>query len=146
MKYKNGFTMVEAVVSTAIIAILLLSISSSNLLSIRTSEDTIQMDEEFNIARSICEEFKCENVNVGNSQTVLYIDNLSEIPQDIVGIINNSEKINTIDYMSIKQRNTCNKKYALLIKGFQNNMLYGIDVTIFSMNNENKGIKLQVVK
>lgn len=85
-------------------------------------------DEEFNIARGICEKFKSEQGNVKDMTGIYFINDLQQIPQNITEDINTQCKI-------IKRFNENNyeykkNKYAVLIKTSCEDGINIINVTV----------------
>lgn len=95
MKMKKGFTLVEVIVSIALLAILLISVSFLNLMSIRMNIEARQRDKVFYIAKGICEMYRAEDIRFTED---LYksvykgIDDLSEVT-GIVDILKNNDGI-----------------------------------------------------
>lgn len=137
---KKGFTLIEVVIALAIIAILVLAISSSNLTNAKTNRVTANREDSFSIAKAICEKYKSEKYIVNDKKVVIYVDNLDDLNQVInsnsgsaAWVVNNGVGITNTSYDYIKSGNISNKKYAVLMEGSRGE-LNALRVTVFSMD------------
>lgn len=143
---RKGLTLIEIVVSAALISIVIIAISALNLTNIKTNNINKENDEAFNIARSVCEMFKSECELVPNKSVVAYIDRLDDINDSISGMILIEPDLRNKDFEQIMNSNLNKKKYALLIETSLNNQFNVLKVTVISMNELRNTIDLIVVK
>lgn len=116
---KKGFTLIEVIVAIAAIVLLILAISGLTGISLRMNGKTSNMDESFNIARSICEMYKSEDNILKGTETELniykYINGLSDI-QSIEGIVESRDgSLREGNYDEI-HTGSSDLKYTLILK------------------------------
>lgn len=89
---KKGFTLIEVIITIAMISLLILSISCLTSLSIKINLKADRRDEIFNIARSVCEIYKSDSnyySNIGTDINIYkYVNSLTDI-QSINNLILN---------------------------------------------------------
>lgn len=85
VKCKKGFTIVEVIISIAILAILILVIGNSNITTFKINGRVRKRDKLFNTAKGICELYKAWNIDAydGSYKKVYY--NYNDI-YDIEGL------------------------------------------------------------
>ncbi|EYE89734.1 hypothetical protein Q428_01390 [Fervidicella metallireducens AeB] len=136
MKINKGFTLVEVIVSIALLAILLISVSILNLMSIRMNIAARQRDKVFYIAKGICEIYSSEDINFTED---LYksvykgIDDLSEVT-GIVDIFKNNDGICTGVEDEIP---AVGKKYMVLLS---------LQKSLQNSNNGGASIRLNILR
>lgn len=86
---KKGFMLIEVIIAVSIIAMLILVISQIISMSIKMNLKAYKMDEEFNIARGVCEMY------ISDTDTYTGID--SEI--NIYKYLNNISEIQSINQL-----------------------------------------------
>jgi prepilin-type N-terminal cleavage/methylation domain-containing protein len=91
---KKGFTLIEVIISIALVCILILAIAGLSVMSAKTAQTAKERDEVFNIARSICEIYKSNSSfysSPGSEVNIYkYINNVSDI-EGINSLINNRD-------------------------------------------------------
>lgn len=99
---RRGFTLIEVIISVALVAILILTVSSMNLFSVRTNRSTRGRDGAFNLARGLCELYKVQELedSLYNHGAVFKylssiedIENINDIFEDSEGIYTGQELI-----------------------------------------------------
>lgn len=136
---KKGFTLVEVVVSIAIIAILILSIASLNMSSIRTNKMVRQKDNAYNIAKAICEMYKSDN-------------DCSYVPGSTTVHINSIDDIKDINTLITSPDTDASKKYIVLIEFTQTDaagdkpVLLVMHVTVTNNDSDKKTVKMMEAK
>lgn len=143
---KRGFTLIEMVVSTALILIIVTVISSLNIININMNRVTTQKDEQLNIVRAVCEKFKCETGEVTDKNVVIYVDGVLDMPYSITNTLSVQPNILIVDLEKLKSDNSQNKKYALLIQSSNNEGLNVIKATAFYMNNPDENLSFKVTR
>jgi prepilin-type N-terminal cleavage/methylation domain-containing protein len=143
---KKGFSLIETVVSAALIAILIVAISALNLTNIKTYYINSDKDESFNIARGICEMFKSEEEVIPHKCVVSYINHIDDISDNISDIVQAEHNLVNINFEQISNNNLGKKRYALIIETSVNNQLNVLRVTVISMNEFNNTLNLMVTK
>lgn len=116
---KKGFTLIEAIITVAMVSLLILAISGLTSMSIRTNIKASKRDESFNIARGICEIYKANTDNYSVAETEIsiykYINSLLDI-QSINEIIRSKDG----DYLEEDYDEVVNGnnglKYTLILK------------------------------
>jgi prepilin-type N-terminal cleavage/methylation domain-containing protein len=103
---RRGFTLIEVVVSAALISILILAISSSNLMSVKINRITRVRDGAFNLARGICEMYKVQDISDSyyNSGAVFKYINSSEEIEHLKALFDNSDGVYTGQELSTSSR------------------------------------------
>lgn len=78
---KRGFTLIETIISIGLITMLIIAVSSVNMMSVKMNASTRGRDSAFNIARGICEVFRSEDeiYEEYNVRVYKYIDDINEI-------------------------------------------------------------------
>jgi prepilin-type N-terminal cleavage/methylation domain-containing protein len=149
---KKGFTLIEVVIAIAIIAMLVLAISSLNLTNAKTNRTTANREDSFSIAKAVCEKYKSEKYIVDNRKVMIYVNNLEELNQvfnsysgSAAQVVNKGPEITDTSYNSIKSGNISNKKYAVLMQGSKGE-LNAIKVTVFSMDSYRTSITQKETK
>jgi prepilin-type N-terminal cleavage/methylation domain-containing protein len=143
---RKGFTLIEIVVSAALISIVIIAISALNLINIKTSIISYEKDEAFNIARGVCEMFKCEGEVMPQKNVVAYINHLGDIQNNVSYIVNTEPEIVNKDFEQIKSNNLGKDRFALLIETSVQQGFNILKVTVISMNEFYNAVSLLVIK
>lgn len=116
---KKGFTLIEIIISIALISLLILSISGLISISIKMNLEADKRDKCFNIAGSICEIYKAASDTYSNSGTEIsiykYINDLSDF-QSINNVIQNKDGEYTESNFTEIINNSNGFKYTLILK------------------------------
>lgn len=116
---KKGFTFIEVIISVLIISLLVLAISGLTSMSIKMNLESTEMDERFNLVRSVCEMYKSNTDNYSNPGAEIniykYINNLSDIQSISDLIINKNGDYNDSDFNRIIN-GSVGFKYTLILK------------------------------
>lgn len=148
---KKGFTLIEVIAAIAIIMILVLAIGTLNTSNIKMNRHTVQRDEEFSIAKAVCEKYKSDGMDVDTKDVVIYIDNLEDMYQqveDAGGFINNliinSPSVIDTSLNSLKAGSS-GKKFALLLQGKAETEFNILKVTVLSMGSDGSNVTLKAI-
>lgn len=111
---KRGFTLIETVISLALVAILIVVVSGVNMMSIRVNSITRGRDSAFNTARGICEIFRSEDevYEEYDKWVFKYINDAGEI-ESIKWIFNNRDGISENGKLAA---GGSDKRYTVLVK------------------------------
>jgi prepilin-type N-terminal cleavage/methylation domain-containing protein len=150
---KKGFTLVEVIISIALIAILVLSISSLNAMSFKTNKMVRQRDNAYNIAKAICEAYKADKHSYSLSTTKAYanIESLNDIDiTNVDNMVSGMTECNGVADDAVPVDTS--KKYNVIIE-FENTtasynkpLLHIIHVTVTNNDNDKKKVKLSEAK
>lgn len=143
---KKGFSMIEIIVGIMLLVMLIVPIYGMNSACFRTNNSSRYKDEEFNIARAVCEKFKSELGAVENKWTVLYADNPMDLPINITETVQNSIYYNIVSSELIKSNNLNNKKYAVIICSSSFQSLYYLKVKVLSMADIETEVALRIAR
>lgn len=150
---KRGFTLIETVISLALVAILIVAVSGVNMMSIRVNSKTRGRDSAFNTARGICEIFRSENevYEEYGIWVYKYIDDIGEIGS-IKWIFQNRDGTAAGEELTATGGN---KRYTVFLRlergslnggGAQSPGFKILRVKVFERNRENSPVSLAYSK
>jgi prepilin-type N-terminal cleavage/methylation domain-containing protein len=143
---KKGFTLIEVIIALMVFCIFftcIIGLDSAIFNTLRKSKDR---DNEYNIARAICEKFESEKGVVVYKKVVLYLDGVDDMNQSISDSLKFSIEPSKYSYIELKTNNFEHKKYAAIINCFENEFLNFVEVNSFSMKHISSGVKLRIAR
>jgi prepilin-type N-terminal cleavage/methylation domain-containing protein len=143
---KKGFTLIEVVVATGLILIIAITISTLNVININLNKRTSQKDEQLNIARGVCEKFKCETGDVSDKRVIIYTNGLSDMPPSITSFLEMQPNTTSLEPEILELNNLHHKRYALLIQSFNSQGVNAINVTVFYMEKPYDNLKFTTTR
>jgi hypothetical protein len=133
-------------ISITLILLMIGALVSLYFINIKTNKETLQKDMEFNIARAVCEKFKYETLNPPEKNVIVYINDFSEIPDNITNILINQPNVEDLSYSFILSKNSNSKKFALILKTSKQMGLDILKVNVLSMDGSFIETNLKVTK
>lgn len=119
MKKSSGFTLIEIIISIALIAMLAVGIASINTLSIKLGAKGRKKDIAYNIARSICELYKSDgtlySLAASDINVYKYINSMDDITS-IEHLILNSDGVYSEEDREQIINEGGNEGYTVIIK------------------------------
>jgi prepilin-type N-terminal cleavage/methylation domain-containing protein len=127
---KKGFTLIEVVVCIMLLCILLVPIFGLSSLAYNVNTSAKLKDEEFNIARGVCEKFRSEEGVIDNKLMVIYSNGIEDIPFNISDTLRSCIYEGSSDYSLLLSNNIENKRYAIILtsKAYENISFLGARV------------------
>jgi prepilin-type N-terminal cleavage/methylation domain-containing protein len=141
---KKGFTLLEVVICIMILCILIIPLYGLSSMAVNTNCMTIAKDEEFNIARGVCEKFISEKGLTANNTLVIYTSSIEDLPYNITDTINSCIYVGNIEYDFLLRNNIDNKKYAIILNGSTYDSISLMCVKAISMRYRNSEVELKI--
>lgn len=140
---RKGFTSIEVIGALMALCIIMVPVLELSSAAVHSSLRNKYLDEEYNIACSVCDLFRNETISVPTRKVVVFIDDINELNTSISDLIIGGNTIENTEISVLSGLNYNNKDFGVVISSYQWDRLSFISVTVTSMKSMNTNVMLR---